>query len=309
MADAGIGNNSKNRKEMKKMNFVATAVALGALCLAGCSNDAEEPGTEPQPQPGRQVMMTMHASTAEPQTRAGYTEEGDIMRFSWHKDDAISVFVNEASNNNKNCKLTTNEDAKSATFTGTASAWVGTTDIYAIYPYKESRGYDIDPRQGTASLELANPQEFTVGGAFTNGFLVGKGTATCEGEEINVSPVSMKQVMSFVKLDISKAPGNVTEVWLSGSGEIFPTKAAVSLSKGEIIDMNGDPVDRLTMNVTDQTGPGDKSVSFALFPHNYSGAGIVIAIYFEGGKHAVLSLDGKNLERNVHYSVAVKYSE
>lgn len=297
---------------MKKMNFVATAVALGALCLAGCSNDAEEPGTEPQPQPGRQVMMTMHASTAEPQTRAGYTEDGEIMRFSWHAEDAISVFVSDESGNNQNCKLTTNEKTKSATFTGTAEVWDGTKDIYAVYPYKESGGY-IDPSsKGTASLELAQKQKFTVGGAFTNGYLVGEGKATCENGNINVSPVSMKQVMSFVKFDITNAPGNVTKVQLASGDKIFPTKATVSLDTGEITGTDDTRVSYLTMEVTDNTGERDKSVSFALFPGDYSNVEIMISITFDvsgSDKSVVRPVPGKKFERNVHYKMAVNVKE
>lgn len=307
---------------MNKMNFVATAVALSALCLAGCSNDAEEPGTEPQP--GRQVMMTMQASTAEPQTRADYTEEdGDVMRFSWRANDAISVLVGGyalgPNTPNQNCELTTKEEGKIVTFTGPADAWDGTRNIYAVYPYKKSNefgdGYYIDNPEtlsdADVDLTLANPQEFTVGGAFTNGFLVGAGTATVEGGQIKVSPVSMKQVVSFVRFNITKAPGKVTQVTMAGkkpndpgSKLIFPTVAFVYMSTGKI-SLYATYETELTMNVTDNTDSENKSVSFALWPIDYSDVEFTITITFEGGEVKTLTKKGMKFERNVHYVVEV----
>ena len=300
---------------MNKMNFVATAVALSALCLAGCSNDAEEPGTEPQP--GRQVMMTMQASTAEPQTRADYTESDKEMLFSWREDDAISVYVDGYKRGtrapNLNCMLTTREEGKSVTFTGKADAWDGTRNIYAVYPYKDTDaygdGYYIDNPETLSDadvfLTLANPQEFTVGGAFTNGFLVGAGTATVESGQIKVSPVSMKQVMSFVRLDITKAPGKVKKVTMAGQSKIFPSAAAVYMSTGKMTDFYAKDKADLTMNVTDSTDSEEKSVSFALWPIDYTGAKITITITFENGKVITLEKDGMKFERNVHYVVDV----
>lgn len=326
--------NVMNRQMMKTMLW-ATTIALGALCMTGCSNDDD---TDAAPTPGtsepRQVTMTMHASTAEPQTRAHYTPDGTVengsMLFSWDANDAIRVLIDEDGDGNfrtHQYTLTTTETAKSASFTGTVTAFTGEKTMYAVYPSKSS-GYsiyeDFDFKKAYVDLKLNNPQTFTVGGTTggkaVNGFLVGEGTAaTGEGADAAITAsASMKQVMSFVRLNITNAPHKVTNVRLRSTdgSNIFSIKADVFLHNAEIqrLSTSSDyTTSELTMNVTDETSDNTatKTVSFALFPQDLSGKDIEVEVEFATAteyKVITTKKTGLDFERNIHYEMTVDAS-
>ena len=267
--------------------------------MSGCNNDDVE---NTNSELGQKTLMTMQITG--PQTRADYTDNGTFMSFSWRNNDAISVVV-DGVNGNENCQFTTSTDGKNSPFQGTVTSWNGTKNVYAIYPYSAT-GYTVNSGENSAtattSLTLPNPQLYTVGGAISNSFMVGAGTATASGSTINAS-ASLRQVMSIIKLNISNAPAKVIKVKLKCSEPVFPTTATVKLSDGTI-SSPGTLVNELSMTVTDGTSNADKSVSFAMFPANLTGKTIAVDVTFEGGLIKTINKAGLSFARNSHYIFA-----
>lgn len=286
-----------------KMKFLVAGATLCALGMTGCSNETDEPDA----QIGKQVVMTMQTATDGPKTRADYTENGDIMEFSWRKGDAIKVVVMDA---NKKYQLTTQAEGKSAPFSGTVTAWEGEKQIYAIYPY-DGNVTNINA-DGTAIINAnSDSQKYTTvegtttTGAMTNSFMVGVGTATASTDGISAS-VSMKQVMSIIKLNITNAPGKVYGMELTSDENLFPAQATVNLN-----DATSTPtysVNKLTMSVTDNTEATTKAISFAMLPVDLTGKTIKVTVRFEKENVLTIEKDGINFERNTHYVLNVDAS-
>lgn len=279
-----------------KVSSLFTILALCLLGTSGCDSDMAE--TDPL-QPGQKVLMTMKA--AGPQTRADYFDTGFGVLFSWNSGDEISVAVDGASGN-ENCKLTSSSSGKSASFSGTVTSWSGTKNVYAFYPYSSS-GYTVtgsdNPSTATATLTLPNPQSYTVFGPISNSFLVGAGIATSSGGSIDAY-VSMKQVMSIIRLNIYNGPTEVTSVRLSCDEAIFPTTATVNLADGTISNP-GLFVNELYLKVTDINSNPDKTISFAMFPANLIGKIIHVEVGYGNGLAKSIEKTGLSFERNIHY--------
>ena len=293
-----------------KVKLLAAGIAFCTLSIAGCSNDRID---SLDTQVDGQVPITMQAFG--PQTRADYTEDGsDQMRFSWRNDDAISVVVSGAVGN-ENCRLISGISGKSVPFDGTATGWgKGEKTAYAFYPYS-STAYTVansdTPESAATVWTLPNPQTYTVGGAVSNSLLVGVGTATSEGGNINAT-VAMKQVMSIIKLNISNVPtdSKVKRVKLMCNEAVFPTTATVKLSDATITNPDT-KVKELTMMVTDNTDGAAKSVSFAMFPADLTGKKITIEVTFNNGATDIVQeviKNGEDFMRNIHYITSFDYS-
>ena len=282
-----------------KNNYWAVGTVLFLLALSGCDNDNLE---------NTNLMLTekalMTMQTVGPQTRADYTDTGTSMTFSWRNGDATSVVVNGVSGN-ENCELITSTDGKNVPFSGTVNTWTGTKNIYAFYPYSAT-AYTViggdNSSTATASLTLPNPQTYTVGGAISNSFMVGAGTATASASTIDAS-ASLKQVMSIIKINISNAPAKVINVNLKCSESVFPTTATVKLSDGTISNPST-LVNELSMTVSDGTSGTDKSISFAMFPADLTSKSIRVDVLFEGGLIKSINKSGRVFERNIHYVIA-----
>ena len=284
-----------------KFDFYLTGCFFCWLAMSGCSNNDFLENTNLEL--GEKALMTMQ--TSGPQTRVNYTDIGTSMTFSWSSGDATSVFVNGVAGN-ENCKLTTNNAAKNAVFSGTVTPWRGTKHIYAFYPYSATRYNVVPADDGTkamAFLDLPNPQSYTIDGPISNSFMVGVGTASASGSTIDAS-VSFKQMMSIIKLNISNAHSKVVGVKLKCTESVFPTTVTVEMSDGTILH-SGALVNELSLNVTDDTSDSDKAVYFAMFPADLTGKTITLDVIFEGGLIKTINKLGRLFKRNNHYVVAL----
>ena len=291
-----------------KTTLLATTVALCALCLAGCADETDE---TQQPQPGRQATMTMHASTAAPATRVHYTpgtttEDKDVMHFSWDSGDMMSVCV-VGEDGNENRILTTQGEGKSADFTGTVTAWEGTRNIYAISPGSQYRAPEIanagNPAEATTTLDMAPPINFDADNKqLSNHYLVGTGTATADADGNITASAAMKQVMSFVVVNIAHAPGKLEEVRLTCEEKVFLTRTTVKLSTGEITGREN-PTGEWIVRISQNTYTETLSVIIPIFPVDLSGKKIQITIQCKDGTTGTLEKDGIEFERNTHYAV------
>lgn len=284
-----------------KILLFATVSTLCMLGISGCSNEMMENSYSDSEQ---KVLMTMQV--VGPQTRANYTDNGNKMNFSWNNGDGISVMVHNVPNNG-NCCLSTTENGKSAPFTGNVSTWEGSPKtIYAFYPYS-AKGYTVsgadNSSTATVSLTLPEPQFYTVGGAISNSFMEGVGTATPSGSSIDAS-ATLHQVMSIIKLNITKAPGKLIGVRLKCLEPVFPTTATVKLSDGTISNP-GTFETELSMNVSDGTSETNKVVSFAMFPIDLKGKTISIDVIFDGELIKTVDKAGLSFARNTHYVMSV----
>lgn len=288
---------------MKHQLLVAGAVFC-ALVMTGCSKEVDGATSV-----GKPVVMTIQATAENSQNRADYVNDGSKMDFSWRSGDELSVTVNGVADN-ENCRLSTTESGKSVSFSGNVTTFTGTKGIYAFYPYNAIAykvvGGDV-PATSTATLTLPTTQQYTIGGAISNSFMVGVGTATASGSSIDAS-ASLKQVMSIIKLNITNAPGKVTGVKLKCSESVFPTTATVKLSDATI-SSPGSLVSELSMTVSDGTSGTDKVISFVMFPTDLTGKDITVDVMFEGGKTKSIKKVGTNFERNIHYVMTFDGSE
>lgn len=285
---------------MKFLLFL-TVSTLCMIGISGCSNDMMNNSYS---EPEQKVLMTMQVIGT--QTRADYTENGHKMNFSWNNGDAISVVVKDVPNN-ENCHLSTTKIGKIAPFTGSVSAWKGASKtIYAFYPYS-AKAYTVsggdNSSTATVTLTLPEPQFYTVGGAISNSFMVGVGTATASGSSIDAS-ATLHQVMSIIKLNISNAPGKLIGVRLKCLEPVFPTTATVKLSDGTISNP-ATLVNELSMDVSDATSETNKVVSFAMFPIDLKGKTISIDVIFDGELIKSIDKSGLSFARNTHYVMAV----
>lgn len=285
---------------MKFLLFL-TVSTLCMIGISGCSNDMMNNSYS---EPEQKVLMTMQVIGT--QTRADYTENGHKMNFSWNNGDAISVVVKDVPNN-ENCHLSTTKIGKIAPFTGSVSAWKGAPKtIYAFYPYS-AKAYNVsggdNSSTATVTLTLPEPQFYTVGGAISNSFMVGVGTATASGSSIDAS-ATLHQVMSIIKLNISNAPGKLIGVRLKCLEPVFPTTATVKLSDGTISNP-ATLVNELSMDVSDATSETNKVVSFAMFPIDLKGKTISIDVIFDGELIKTIDKSGLSFARNTHYVMAV----
>lgn len=286
---------------MKHQLFVAGAI-LCALITTGCTKDLDGAAV----QVGKQVTMTMQTTANTSQTRADYTKNDSKMAFSWRSGDELSVVVNGVSGN-ENAQLSTAENGKSVPFRGNVTAFTETKNIYAFYPYEEA-AYVVTggntPATATVALTLPTTQQYTVGGAISNSFMVGVGTATAtSGGSINAS-AGLKQVMSIIKLNMTNPPGKVTGVKLKCTEALFPTTAIVKLSDATI-SSPGNLKSELFMTVTDHTSRTNKSISFAMLPADLTEKEITIEVTFESGKVISIRKTGINFKRNIHYVMTV----
>lgn len=288
---------------MKHQLLVAGAV-LCALVMTGCSKEVDGATSV-----GKQAVMSMQITAENSQTRADYVNDGSKMDFSWRSGDELSITINGVADN-ENCRLSTTENGKSVSFSGNVTTFTGTKDIYAFYPYNAIAykvvGGDV-PATSTATLTLPTTQQYTIGGAISNSFMVGVGTATASGSSIDAS-ASLKQVMSIIKLNITNAPGKVTGVKLKCSESVFPTIATVKLSDATISNP-GSLMSELSMAVSDGTSGTDKSISFVMLPTDLTGKDITVDVTFEGGKTKSIKKVGTNFERNIHYVMTFDGSE
>ena len=184
----------------------------------------------------------------------------------------------------------------------------GDETLYAFYPYN-SKAYAVasgdTPESATSTLTLPHSQSYTVGGAVSNSLLVGLGTATAEGGNINAA-AGMKQVMSIIKLNINNVPADakVARVKLMCDEAVFPTKATVKLSDATITNL-GAEVKELTMNVADNATGATKAVSFAMFPTELTGKKIRVEVTYDNiMKWRIIEKDGTDFVRNMHYVMA-----
>ena len=282
-----------------KYYFLGIVIALCTLIVTGCSKELDSIS----PPVGKQRTMAMQANTNSSQTRADYTDDGSVMKFSWRSGDKLSVVVDGVTGN-ENCQLSTSESGISTAFIGNVTGFTGSKDIYAFYPYN-STPYRVtgSGASATATLTLPNPQAYRVGGAISNSFMIGVGTATASEGSINAS-ASMKQVMSIIKLKITNAPGKVTGVKLRCSEALFPTTAVVKLSDGTISNP-GTLVKELSMTVTDETEGSNKEVSFAMFPTTgLKTKFITIEVTFNNRGVEVVRMTkklGVEFKQNIHY--------
>ena len=292
-----------------KHYFLAAVAALCAFIVTGCSKETDNTQTPV----GKQVVMVMESATEDTQTRADYTDGDSKMNFSWTSGDALSVVVNGVIGN-ENCRLSTTESGKSVSFSGSVTTFTGEKDVYAFYPHNTT-AYTVtggeSPATATATLTLPTTQQYTIGGAISNSFMVGVGTATASRtSQINAS-ASLKQVMSIIKLNITNAPGKVTAVKLKCSEAVFPTTATVKLIDATISSPDN-LVNELSMTVTDETTGVDKAVSFAMFPTNLSDKYIKAEVTFNDEKSTIvrtIKKRGMNFERNEHYVMSFSGAE
>lgn len=312
-----------------KTTLWATAIALGALCTTACTDTDDNNPDAPDTSQPRLVPMTMHATTGEPETRAHYTpgttrDDMDVMYFSWDAGDLMSVQVMDGTTNPQRC-LEAQSAGKSADFlSGPVPIFMGTKKIRAVYPYKTGYTYTFNDNDETVELTLENPQKFTVGdrtgGRVENSYLVGAGTAITIvsgglDDVVITASASMKQVMSFVRLNIKQSPAALKRVTLRSTdgSPIFTTKANVRLSDAVIATADENSrTSELAMDVIDNATKHEdlKEISFALFPQDLTASKITIQLTFANDKVKTLDENrGLNFERNGHYEVNIDASK
>lgn len=285
-----------------KTRLLTTFTSSFLLILAGCNNDQLNRDNDLK---GHKTHITVDAQVNESQTRISYEDNGQKMLFSWNPEDKLSVNV-EGESENSNCELTTAHSGRSSSFSGEVTAWEGSKNIYAFYPYSPN-GYTVTDGNSLATatslLTLPNPQLYTVGDAITNGLMVGASTATSKGTDIHTL-IGMKQVMSIIDLNITNIIGKITEVNITCSENVFPTSATVKLSDGTISSV-GQLTNCLSMKITETTPHlSTRSIPFVIFPTDLTGKAIDIQVAFEGGLVKSIAKTGIRFERNKHYRVS-----
>lgn len=285
---------------MKRQNLVV-ALCLG-LAVASCTKDDEPNDFTPE-----RVQMTISAKEAdsEVQTRVGYDSDGTVGRFRWNSGDKFSFITNGVAANS-NCSFLTESTTARGSFTGTATTWEGSQNVYAVYPYSNTAYTVTGPEtleSATVDLSIPYNQSYTVGGSLDNAYMVAAASSTVD----NVS-LSFKQAASIIKFDIIHVPAGLTvsSVSIDLPGYSIPLKKRVKLSDASASDAPNNSYNNYRKVTVSGAVAGEATtVQMALWPTDLSSVNVNIMVLLSNGASCGFTKAGTNFERNERTSVTL----
>ena len=218
---------------MKKSYLIITAAAL--LAAASCQKSDTAPAApETRYNP---VDIVLSAAIEGADTKVSYTEDANVLKSAWEKDDAISLVAIDASGNVLSNDIFTTSTAGTTTkFSGTYSDPAGAVAVSVFYPaLTEGDGSDKTPWQsktkmaGTSPLtgvlfNMVKDQEFI---EVRNHYQLQRGNA-------DLSNVKEAAVMQGVVTDIDALKKGEAKVTLKNICYVIKISAKVPSSAGTV---------------------------------------------------------------------------
>ena len=140
---------------MKKSYLIITAAAL--LAAASCQKSDTAPAApETRYNP---VDIVLSAAIEGADTKVSYTEDANVLKLAWEKDDKISLIAYDKGGNIlSNDIFTATEAGASAKFSGTYSDPAGAVAVSVFYPaLTEGDGTDATPWQSKTKMAGTSP--------------------------------------------------------------------------------------------------------------------------------------------------------
>ena len=140
---------------MKKSYLIITAAAL--LAAASCQKSDTVPAApETRSNP---VDIVLSAAIEGADTKVSYTEDANVLKLAWEKDDKISLIAYDKGGNIlSNDIFTATEAGASAKFSGTYSDPAGAVAVSVFYPaLTEGDGTDATPWQSKTKMAGTSP--------------------------------------------------------------------------------------------------------------------------------------------------------
>ena len=140
---------------MKKSYLIITAAAL--LAAASCQKSDTAPAApETRYNP---VDIVLSAAIEGADTKVSYTEDANVLKSAWEKDDQVSLVAYDSGGNVlSNDVFTATEAGASAKFSGTYSDPTGAVAVSVFYPaLTEGNGSDKTPWQSKTKMAGTSP--------------------------------------------------------------------------------------------------------------------------------------------------------
>ena len=218
---------------MKKSYLIITAAAL--LAAASCQKSDTAPAApETRYNP---VDIVLSAAIEGADTKVGITEDANVLKLAWEKDDKISLIATDKNGNIlSNDIFTATEAGASAKFSGTYSDPAGAVAVSVFYPaLTEGDGSDKTPWQSKTKMAGTSP----VTGVLFNmvkgkEFIEVRDHYQLQRGNADLSNVKEAAVMQGVVTDINALKKGEAKVTLKNICYVIKISAKVPSSAGTV---------------------------------------------------------------------------
>ncbi len=254
------------------------------------------------------VDVNIYASTLT-QTKVTYEPNADNteLEFSWESGDELSFIVPDVEDNT-NQKFTAQNSEQSSVLSGQLFSWQGAKTLYALYPYSQN-GYTFDQTSNTIFYDNSSQQIYAnAGTSYPNGLMVAvAANSMVESEDnFNIPDIRLRQVMSFLELDLKDVPQDETifKIGLESESDVFVVSANIDPADGSITPVSY--ASSVSARYIDATS-GTASLSFAVLPCDLSGTPLILTISTQNSQGQILTYSyplesGVNFAQNTFLS-------
>ncbi len=275
------------------------AIPFLALLFAACTS-VQTPIIEPT-----KVDVQIGAAMQQGSTKATYEPNSDrsSFEFIWDEADQISLIVPDVAEN-ANAEFRVQSNGTNTTIMGELTTWSGEKEIYAIYPYQETKysaGSDktISISRSTQTIDLSDDR-------VENGVMVAavSGATLSSDNMVGIPDLEFCQAMSFFLLELKDIPSSmsVTKVELYSTDAIFVASANIDLASGEIVEGSESMTRSVVAEIEGQSG-STAQIYFALLPVDLSSQSLTMKVTTSSGyTYSKIFNTATNFKRNtIHY--------
>ncbi len=346
---------------MKRQVTKALLLSLMAAAVVSCAEDEGFDSVESGSTSQQTFMIEIEASQGveESTTRASYGETGEfswtagdqfILAYQLDSDTSITLDSDTSTtrsstyNGSYFSEFTTQEDAKSAYFTGEVMPFEGDTTVYACY-----FGHSFMLNEAQYNIDFENQSIYLHNSHLTGWSNTSNATATVSGESMGcmvaaasgasvesaenyyIPALNFKQVASFFQFELQDHPDDLTieyislmptwmvEHYISGGEDLdndyntFVDEADVSLESGEIISVSGYD-DEVGFEIDSEYDRNNPFFTLPLFPCDVA-EDLTLMLEVEGddGSYYIYYYDlgtGVNFKRNtIHRKSGLSWND
>ena len=267
------------------------------------------------------INISFESSENLPQSRVSYTLNSDSSEydFKWSVGDKVSLMITEP-DTTKIFEFVAITAEKTSKFEGLIAPWIGSKNVYSVFPYADSyivTGAD-DINRATVRLAQKSQTIRLADYKYENSFMVAaaSGASAESATNYNIPSLHFKQVMTILKLNITNVNSDetVTNVIITSTGKVFLPYADIEISSGDIVDgpPDNDKEKERSAKVQGADEGVDTEVNMSFFPIDLSGLTMFIQITTEKGPRGekvkteyFVEKPGLAFKRNSIYSVSL----
>ncbi len=175
--------------------FISAAAVLAVSCAKEVLPEKNGPVSEP-------VLVPMEF-VASPETKA-YISEGTDGIVLWNDDENICIFDDLGGDQ----KFAAATGGATACFSGNVTA--GASEFYALYPYREGAGFDVETKKIASTLY---PDQIAVRGSYAKGDGGAVMVAKADADKV----LSFRNVTSHIRFTLAEDMTDVKSITLIGN--------------------------------------------------------------------------------------------